>query len=152
MTSAIDQTAQPGTGAGQPGDDRPSPPVGRTEWGLISIQDRVVATLAARAAVEIPDAGGAAPRILGRSLDGVLGTRDTSLDSLPKTSADVDGSQVVLELQISVRWPASVPDTAAQVRRHVAARVTELTGLQVTEVQIQVTDLVTHLAPPPRVS
>ena len=58
----------------------------------------------------------------------------------------------MLDLQISVRWPASVPDTAAQVRQHVAARITELTGLHVTEVQITVTDLVTHLAPPPRVN
>ena len=90
--------------------------------------------------------------VLGRSLAGVPGARGTSLESLPKTFAEVDGSLVLLELQISVRWPASVPDTAAQVRQHVAARVTELTGLRVGEVRIQVTDLVTHLTPPPRVS
>lgn len=151
MTSTLDGTAEPATGAGQLGGDRPIPSVGRNEMGVISIDDRVVAKLAARAVVEIPDAGGAAPRLLGRSLDGVLGARDTSLDSLPKTSADVDGSLVVLELQISVRWPASVPDTAAQVRRHVASRISELTGLRVGEIQIEVSDLVTHLAPPPRV-
>lgn len=131
---------------------RERPPVGRTELGTVSIADQVVAKLAARAAVEIPDAGGAAPRVLGRSLDGVVGARETSLTSLPSASVDVDGSEVVLDLQISVRWPASVPDTAAQVRQHVANRVRALTGLRIMEVQLEVTDLVTHLAPPPRVS
>lgn len=152
MTSASYRTAEPDGSTRMPGGDRGVPPVGRTELGVISIDDRVVAKLAARAAVEIPDAGGAAPRILGRSMDGIAGIRDTSLDSLPKTSADVDGSQAVLDLQISVRWPASVPDTAAQVRQHVAARISELTGLHVAEVQITVSALVTHLAPPPRVN
>ena len=68
-----------------------------------------------------------------------------------KTSADVDGSIVSLDLQISVRWPCSVPEVTAAVRRHVGERVIEMTGLDVTDVRIQVTDLVTHLAPPPRV-
>ena len=130
-----------------------SPPgVGRTELGTVTVADRVVARLAARAALEISDAGGAAPRILGRSLDGVKGTRNTSLDALPRATADVDGSVAVLSLELSVRWPASVPATTAAVRAHVAARITELTGLTVAELRISVTDLVTHLTPPPRVN
>lgn len=129
----------------------PDPGVGRTELGTVSIDDRVVQKLAARAAVEIPDAGAAAPRLLGRSLGGVAGVRESSLTGLPKASADVDGSRVVLDLQISVRWPASVPTTTRRVREHVRDRVGELTGLTVTEVTIEVTDLVTHVNPPPRV-
>lgn len=149
MTSMVKGTT---TAADLEQTDTASPRVGRTELGMVSIDDRVVAKLAARAAVEIPDAGGAAPRVLGRSLDGVLGARDTSLDSLPRATADVDGSLVVLGLRISVRWPASVPAVAAQVRQHVTDRVKELTALDVTEVTIEVTDLVTRFAPPPRVS
>jgi uncharacterized alkaline shock family protein YloU len=126
---------------------------GRTELGMISINDRVVEKMAAQAVVEIPDAGGAAPRVLGRSLTGAgaFGARRTSLTALPKVSAGVDGSVVVLDLSISVRWPASVPDVSGAVREHVRSRVTELTGLTVTEVAIAVTDLVTRLPPPPRV-
>jgi uncharacterized alkaline shock family protein YloU len=37
------------------------------------------------------------------------------------------------------------------VRHRVRARVEALTGLHVAEVNIAVTDLATHLAPPPRV-
>ncbi len=103
---------------------------------MIGINDRVVEKMAARAAVEIPDAGAAAPRVLGRSVTGAaaLGARPTSLTALPKASADVDGSTVILDLSISVRWPASVPEVTSAVREHVRGRVGELTGLTVTEV------------------
>jgi len=73
---------------------------GRTELGMISINDRVVEKMAACAAVKIPDAGAAAPRVLGYSVSGAaaFGGRGTSLTSLPKVSADVDGSIAVLDL------------------------------------------------------
>lgn len=127
--------------------------VGVSELGRIRIDDQVVEKIAARAAVEIPDAGGAAPRLLGRSVSGrgALGVRQTSLRALPKASAEVDGSTVVVDLSVSVRWPASIPAVTAAVRDRVTARVRELTGLQVTSVSIAVTDLVTDLEPPPRV-
>lgn len=127
---------------------------GRTDLGLISLDDRVVAKLAAQAALEISDAGAAAPRVLGRAVSGVgaLGVRQTSLSALPKATAEVDGGTGRIELSISVRWPASVPAVTAAVRAHVIDRITELTGLQISDVQIDVTDLATHLDPPPRVS
>lgn len=127
----------------------PGSSVGRTELGIVSINDRVVEKLAARAAVEIPDAGAAAPRVLGHSMTGTgaLGFRQTSLTGLPKATADVDGSIVVLDLSISVRWPASVPAVTSAVREHVRSKVSELTGLTVSEVSISVTDLPTRLAP-----
>jgi len=126
---------------------------GRNELGMISINDRVVEKTAARAAIEIPDAGAAASRFLGRSMAGAsaLGARQTSLTALPKASADVDGSLVNLELSISVRWPASVPEVSSAVRENVQRRVGELTGLTVSEVSISVTALVTQLPAPPRV-
>jgi uncharacterized alkaline shock family protein YloU len=129
-------------------------PGGRNEFGAITFADTVVAKIAARAAVEVPDAGGAAPRVLGHALPdaaATLGVRQTSLDALPHASADVDGSMAVVKLQISVRWPASVPKTASAVRARVIERVSALTGLNVTELDIAVLDLDTDLAPPPRV-
>jgi len=125
---------------------------GRNELGVISIRDSVVAKLAAQAAVEIPDAGAAAPRLLGRSLSGAggLGVRATSLTGLPKATAEVDGSIALIRLEISVRWPASVPAVTAAVRDHVRTRLGELTGLHVPEVAIDVSDLVTAADRPAR--
>jgi uncharacterized alkaline shock family protein YloU len=133
-----------------PTDVRP----GRSELGTISISSQVVQKLAARAAVEVPDAGAAAPRVMGRSVTGAsaLGGRQTSLTGLPRAEAEVDGSTAALALWISIRWPASIPAVSTAVREHVRGRVRALTGLEVTEVSISVTDLATRQSGPPLVS
>ena len=126
---------------------------GRNELGIISIADGVVVKIAAMAATENPDAGAAAARVLGRAVPGAghLGVRGTNLDALPKTTVDVDGSRAFVNLEIAVRWPSSVDEVSRQVRRHVEDRVSELTGLQVDEVHIVVSDLATDITAPPRV-
>lgn len=120
---------------------------GLSEVGAITIQDRVVEKLAARAAWEVPDAGAAAPRVLGRSLRGAsaIGVRGTDLASIPKATARIDGSFVVVDVELSVRWPCSIPQVTEAVREHVRQRVGELTALNVAEVNIYVTDLVREL-------
>jgi uncharacterized alkaline shock family protein YloU len=134
-------------------DVKPAARAGRNELGTISIADGAVTKIAARAAAENPDAGAAAARMLGRVVPGAghLGVRGTDLQGLPKTSVDVDGAKAFVTLELSVRWPASVPDVTAQVRHHVRDRVRELAGLDVAEVHIVVADLATDIAPPPRV-
>jgi uncharacterized alkaline shock family protein YloU len=131
-----------------PPDVRP----GRSDLGTISISSRVVQKLAARAAVEVPDAGAAAPRVMGRSVTGAraLGGRQTSLTALPRAEAEVDGSTAALALWVSIRWPASVPGVSAAVREHVRDRLRTLAGLEVTEVSISVTDLAAEPSPPVR--
>ena len=134
-------------------DAEPAARAGRTELGMISIADQVVTKITARAAAENPDAGAAVARMLGRAVPGAghLGVRGTDLDALPKTTVEVDGVKAFVNLEISVRWPASVLEVTEQVRRHVRDRVAELTGLQVDEVHIVVADLATDITPPPRV-
>src|SRR5690349_21217485 len=130
-----------------------APAIGRNEWGTIAVDDDVVGKIAAYAAVEIPDAGAAATRVMGRAVPGGgrLGLRSTDLAALPKTKAEIDGNSTFLSIELSIRWPASVPDTTAQVRQHVRKRVQELAGLTVAEVNITVAALVTTITPPPRV-
>lgn len=126
---------------------------GRSELGSIIIADRVVTKVAACAAAEDPDVGAAASRVLGRAVPGAgyLGGRGTDLNALPKTSVEVDGAKAFVTMEISVRWPEPVLRVTEQVRRRVRDRVAELTGLQVDEVHIVVSDLATDLIPPPRV-
>ncbi len=149
MTVATVQSPadSPTDGPTVPGPDEPA--AGRNELGSITIAESVVAKLAAQAALEVPDAGAAAPRLLGRSLSGAggLGVRQTSLTGLPKVSAKVDNSIALLQLEISVRWPVSVPAVTAAVRERVRTRLVALTGLNVAEVTIRVSDLVTESAP-----
>ena len=123
------------------------------DLGRLHIHDRVVEKIAARAAQEIAEAGSAAPRILGRSLPGAgrLGIRRTDPDAAGKASAHVEGSVTRIDLSISVRWPACIPEVTALVRERVRTRVSDLTGLRVQEVGITVTDLVTDRATGSRV-
>lgn len=115
--------------------------------GAITIHDRVVEKLAARAASEVPDAGAAAPRVLGRSMSAAsaLGVRSSDLTALPKTSVQVDGSFAVIDLELGIRWPCSIPEVTEAVRDHVRQRLEELTELNVAEVNIHVADLVRNL-------
>lgn len=126
---------------------------GGSELGTISISSRVVQKLAARAVVEVPDAGAATPRVMGRSVTRaqMVGGRQTSLTSLPKAAAEVDGSTAAVALWVSVRWPASIPGVSMAVREHVRDRIDTLTGLTVTEVSISITDLATRPAGLPQV-
>jgi uncharacterized alkaline shock family protein YloU len=120
--------------------------------GQIIIADRVVEKIAARAVREIPDAGGAAPRVFGNAMPGAghLGIRRTGLRAAPKVAAEIDGRTVYLDLTISARWPASIAEVSAQVRDHVRNRVQDLTGLTVAGIRITVTGLIAGPAPTSR--
>jgi uncharacterized alkaline shock family protein YloU len=131
----------------------PSPPTDHDPAepsGSIVISDAVVAKLASRAVLEVPDAGGATPRMLGRTIPGAghLGIRETSLTTAPKASAEVDGAIAHVEVVLSVRWPASIRRVTEQVRAHLRDRLYALTGLTIADVRITVTDLVTTDTPP----
>lgn len=121
--------------------------------GTISISGSVIAKLASQAVLEVPDAGGAAPRMLGRTVPGAgqLGIRETSLTTAPKASADVSGATAWVEVTISVRWPASIRRVTERLRDHLRGRLHALTGLTVAEVRITVTDLVVDTQPTGRV-
>jgi uncharacterized alkaline shock family protein YloU len=116
--------------------------VGLNELGRIQVGARTVEKIAAYTAAEIPDAGGASARVLGRS---VPGFRRASLERLPKVSADVDGELVFLDVEMSIRWPAPIAAVSEAVRQHLFRNVGDLVGLRVREVNIAVTSLITDV-------
>jgi uncharacterized alkaline shock family protein YloU len=121
----------------------PGPParIGRNELGRVEVSSRAVEKIAALAAMEVEDAGGATGRGLGRQ-----SRRRSGLNRMPKVSADVEGGHVFLDLELSVRWPASVAQVSDAVRDRLVADVSTLAGLEVSEVNIEVVDLVTEAA------
>jgi uncharacterized alkaline shock family protein YloU len=52
--------------------------------------------------------------------------------------ADVATRQTAVELTLAVSWPRPVRQVTEEVRRHVKARVRDLTGYDVTDVDITV--------------
>src|ERR1700712_4026817 len=132
-----------GPGDAGPADEAstPEPParMGANELGRISVEPRAVEKIAALAAAEIPDAGGT-----GRARGATSrGRRRSSAERLPKVNAEGDGDHPFLRVELWGRWPLSVPQVTEAVHRHVIERVTALVGLEVREVRIEVTDLLT---------
>lgn len=104
--------------------------------GQLTVADRVVEKVAARAVTEVDGAVGAPPTLLGQPLG------RTRADTPARTSATVDGEVVSVEVSMGVEYPRSVREVAAAVRHHLMERIGELTGLRVAEVDIEVARLV----------
>jgi hypothetical protein len=81
--------------------------LGQNPDGRIDIASRVIEKIAARAALEVDDAGGAGVRVLGRNVPGAgrLGIPGAGLDELPAVTALVDGRLAFVDLELSFDGP-----------------------------------------------
>lgn len=103
--------------------------------GRTTIADRVVTKVAARAVNEVEQAGGAAPQLIGITFGRQTG------QGTARVSARIDGHLTMIEMRLSVAYPAPVRTVTRQVRAHVIERVTSMTGLEVRHVDIEVARL-----------
>lgn len=112
-----------------------------TETGTTTIAENVVAKLSGIAAREVPGVysmGTAARRAF-----------DTLTDRIPGSQTNVSGGvsvekgekQTAIDLTIVVEYGTSIVDVAEAIRRNVIRAVEQGTGLQVVEVNIEVTDV-----------
>ncbi|MCR6482797.1 Asp23/Gls24 family envelope stress response protein [Amycolatopsis sp. OK19-0408] len=116
------------------------------ERGELTVAERAVERLAAHAAQELGDVGGAAERVLGVAVGGEDAGRSVKVD------AHLDGDRVRLAARLSIAYPSSVTRTTEDARAHLRGRVEELTGLRVDRVDITVTALHGPVRPVRRVS
>jgi uncharacterized alkaline shock family protein YloU len=103
--------------------------------GQTTIADRVVARVAAQAAAEVEQTGGAARQLIGITLGRQTG------EGTARVSVRIDGHLAMIEMRLSVAYPAPVRALTREVRRHVMERVTGLTGFEVRAVDIDVASL-----------
>ena len=103
--------------------------------GRTTIADRVVTRVAARAVAEVEKTGGAARQLMGVTIG-----RQTGKGTAP-CSARIDGHLAMIQLRLSLAYPAPVRALTREVRRHVTERVTGLTGFEVRHVDIEVVSL-----------
>jgi uncharacterized alkaline shock family protein YloU len=113
---------------------RPAPAVPPERRGRTEVTDRVAAKIARHAAREVAGVR----EVIERA--GLRGTRPSS--------ATVRGDTVEVGLTVSVAYPMPLRAVAAAIRSHVASRIATLTGLQVSHVDITMTELTA----PPEVS
>ena len=112
-----------------------------TTEGRTSIADGVVAKIAGIAAREVSGVhalGGSASRTVGALRERIPGSR-TNLSQ--GVSVEVGERQAAVDIDIVADYGVSIADLAAGIRRNVIGSVERMTGLEVTEVNIDVHDV-----------
>jgi uncharacterized alkaline shock family protein YloU len=109
--------------------------------GKTTIADTVVAKIAGIATREVTgvyDLGGTAARTVGMIRDRIPGSK-TNLSQ--GVTVEVGEKQAAVDLQLIVEYGVGIADLAQAVRRNVISAVERMTGLEVTEVNIAVSDI-----------
>ena len=112
-----------------------------SERGTTSIDDAVVAKIAALGAREVEgvaDLGGA----LSGALSGMVGRIRGSEHKTTGVGVEVGSRQAAIDISLQTLYPATIHEVAQSVRDNVIDRIERLTGLEVVEVNIAVTNLV----------
>lgn len=112
-----------------------------SEHGRTSIADVVVSKIAGMATREVSgvhDLGGGASRAVGQLRQRIPGARASMSQGV---SVEVGERQTAIDLDIVVEYGVAIADLAAGIRRNVIAAVEQMTGLEVTEVNIVVHDV-----------
>jgi uncharacterized alkaline shock family protein YloU len=119
----------------------------QSELGTTTIQDSVVTAIIGMAAQEVEGVttshggtrlpGDTSPTV-GEFVDNITGgaSRTRGL------SVDVGERQTAADITINVEYGRSIPRVTQAVRERIIKRVQNLTGLEVTEVNIQVNDVI----------
>ncbi|MHA7303717.1 Asp23/Gls24 family envelope stress response protein [Arthrobacter sp. TMN-49] len=110
--------------------------------GTTTVADGVVAKVAGIAAHDIPGVfalGGGAARALG-SLREAVGQKDLTQG----VNVEVGQTQVAVDVTIVVEYPHPLQKVADAVRDAIYTAVEEVVGMEVTEVNVSITDI--HIA------
>ena len=111
-----------------------------TPRGTTTIESGVVSKIAGLAAREIPgvyNMGASTARALG-AVRGMVGADQNITQGV---SVEVGERQAAADLEIVVEYGMAIPDLAAAVRRNVISAIERMCGLEVTEVNIKVSDV-----------
>jgi uncharacterized alkaline shock family protein YloU len=112
-----------------------------TEKGTTTIADSVVTKIAGIAAREVPGVhrlGGGVARALGAVTQRLPGTTESVTQGV---SVEVGEREAAVDVTIVVEYGESIPSVAQKIRDNVVRRIEGLTGLKVTQVNVEVNDL-----------
>ncbi|MEC3973884.1 Asp23/Gls24 family envelope stress response protein [Amycolatopsis sp. H20-H5] len=112
-----------------------------SKQGTTTIADTVVSKVAGLATREVSGVyalGGGAARAFGALRERIPGA---SASVSQGVSVEVGEKQAAIDLQILVEYGVSIADLARSVRKNVISAVEQMTGLEVVEVNIAVSDV-----------
>jgi len=134
MTTTVEKTTAVTKSATEPG-------VLVTKEGVTTIADTVVQKIAGLATREVSGVyalGGGAARAFGALRERIPGA---SASASQGVSVEVGEKQAAVDLQILVEYGVSIAELARSVRRNVINSIEQMTGLEVVEVNINVSDV-----------
>ena len=108
--------------------------------GVTTIADVVVSKIAGIATREVDgvhDLGGQAARVVGKLREALPGSASLSQG----VSVEVGERQAAIDIDIVAEYGIAIHDLADGIRRNVISSVENMTGLEVTEVNITVHDV-----------
>ncbi len=125
----------------------------KTEHGFVGetiIGDEVVASIAGIAAKEIPGVGSLGRSTVRRALTGWYA--DAAEKARSGVTVEVGKRECIVDLQLNVHYGHNIPNIVNEVRKKVAARLLEFTGLIAKEINIRVVGIeIVSQKPPSRV-
>ena len=96
--------------------------------GQVKISNEVIVTIAGLAALEVEN----------------VETITTITDKLLKNNGvkiQIDEEQIILDIYVNIEFGESIPDTAFKIQENVKNTVETMTGLEVSQVNIQVQEI-----------
>lgn len=111
-----------------------------SDRGVTTIKDGVVAKIAGMAAGEVDGVhmGGGASRSAGGLLEGITGSESTTRG----VSVEVGSVETAIDLKMGIDYGKNILGTVGQVRQKITERVQNITGLNVTELNVTIADVV----------
>ncbi|PRY13036.1 Asp23/Gls24 family envelope stress response protein [Kineococcus rhizosphaerae] len=112
-----------------------------SEHGVTTIADTVVSKIAGIAARDVSGVhalGGGAARAVGALRERIPGGR---VNHSQGVSVEVGERQAAVDIELIAEYGVAISDLASAVRRNVIASVERMTGLEVTEVNLEVSDV-----------
>lgn len=109
--------------------------------GATTIADTVVQKIAGLATREIPgvhDLGSGTARALGALRERIPGATASAGQGV---AVEVGEKQAAVDLQIVVEYGVAITDLSRSIRRNVITSIEQMTGLEVVEVNINVSDV-----------
>ncbi|MGO1949409.1 MAG: Asp23/Gls24 family envelope stress response protein [Mycobacteriaceae bacterium] len=134
-------TALEMTGTGNAGEASPASSELFTEHGRTSVADVVVSKIAGMAAREVSGVhglGGGTTRALGALRERIPGGRVNVQQGI---SVEVGDRQTAVDISIIAEYGVAIHELAEAIRRNIILSVEEMTGLEVTEVNVIVHDI-----------
>ncbi|MDQ6649624.1 MAG: Asp23/Gls24 family envelope stress response protein [Actinomycetota bacterium] len=113
-----------------------------TQQGKTSIADSVVQKIAGIAAREVSgvhNLGGSGARTFGAIRERIPGSSGPNISQ--GVSVEVGERQAAIDIDIVVEYGVSIADLAQSIRKNVVTTLERMTGLQVTEVNVNVDDI-----------